>query len=98
MATLPPLFLDSILPAAEDHGVQAHPFPDNKGLLLFPAGLAVAEQCTLLAKKAAELQAAEMPPEPPGQQPANSPALNESVIDCQVSVEERAQLFKFLTG
>jgi hypothetical protein len=95
MATPLSLFLKATRQDAHGHGLTAHALPDDKGLLLVDQGLAVAEQCRMLTRLAAELKAegaaaAAPPPEPAAGGP--------SMIDCQVSVEERAQLFKFLTG
>ena len=99
MATLPTLFLESTLHAAKEHDIEAHTLPDSKGLLLFPKEVAVSEQCSLLKKMAADLQTSQYSQDPAEQQPESTfnPS-GQNTIDCQVSVEERAQLFKFLTG
>ncbi len=99
MAKLPPSFLETILPAAKEHGLEAHVSADNTGLFLCAKEVEISEQCLLLKKLAADLHAAQLPKEPAPQQPENgqNPGC-QSPIDCQVTVEERAQLFKFLTG
>ena len=98
MATLPPTFLNSILNGAQEHGLEVHLLPEDRGLLLFAKGVAAAEQCNLLENKTSELHAAQHAPvleDEPGQSSQNT--LDQSTIDCQVTVEERAQLFKFIT-
>lgn len=97
MATPPSLFLKATRQDAAEHGLTAHALPDDKGLLLVDQGLAIAEQCRLLHRLAAELKAGQPPTAPPAAAPGPA-AGGPSLIDCQVSVEERAQLFKFLTG
>jgi hypothetical protein len=101
MATSPTHFLEATLDEAQAQGLAAHVLPDQQGLLLFAGDISIAEQCRLLQKMAAELQAAAQAL-PPGHQPPQPDTTPRppapSSIDCQVSVEERAQLFKFLTG
>lgn len=96
MATLPTIFIESTLHAAKGHGVEGFTLPDNQGLLLLPAGLTVAEQYSLIKQMAAGRQSAQSPPAQPA--PVNTSDAAQPPINCQVSVEERAQLFKFLTG
>ncbi len=98
MATLPRTFLDSILNDAEERGLEAQVLPEDKGLLLFSRDLAATELCSLLENKTAELNAAQHAPVIDDEQTPNSQDVpDQSSIDCQVTVEERAQLFKFLT-
>ncbi len=98
MATLPTIFIESTLHAAKGHGAEGFTLPDNQGLLLLPAGLAAAEQYRLIKKLAAGLQTAQSPPPPDQPAARTSTDAAQTTINCQVSVEERAQLFKFLTG
>lgn len=99
MATLPTIFLDSILQAAKEHGVEALSLPDNQGLLLLPSGLTASTQQTIMAKMTAMLHPSQTIPEPSAQQEeSNQPLTTQLPVNCQVTVEERAQLFKFLTG
>ena len=98
MATLPRTFLDSTINDAQEHGLEFHVLPEDKGLLLFAKDLAASELCSLLENKTVELNAAQHAPVIDDKQTPNSQDAHEqSNIDCQVTVEERAQLFKFLT-
>ncbi|MDR9501046.1 MAG: hypothetical protein RI601_04570 [Desulfurivibrionaceae bacterium] len=100
MATLPPLFLEATLHGAEKHGIETHSLAGNQGLLLFAEGITPSEQYTLLKKIIADLQPAD-PTSPVPQAEEMEKTVSTAAtqtMDCQVSVEERAQLFKFLTG
>ncbi len=99
MTTLPTIFLTPTLQGAKEHGVEALILPDDQGLILFPAGFTPSAQAILLKKMATGLHGAQPPADPQEQPPENSGTdAAPTNIDCQVSVEERAQLFKFLTG
>jgi hypothetical protein len=99
MAILPPIFLESTLHTAKEHGIEAHTLSGNKGLLLFAEGVAASEQCLLLKQITAELKTAHSQGKSQATQTENNVSAGApGTIDCQVSVEERAQLFKFLTG
>ncbi|MEN8257003.1 MAG: hypothetical protein ABFS09_03975 [Thermodesulfobacteriota bacterium] len=99
MAILTSKFLESVLNGAKEHGIKAHILPASKGLLLFAEGIAASEQCSLLKNKAAELHDEQTAPPVSDDQTENCQApAGQSTIDCQVTVEERAQLFKFLNG
>lgn len=99
MATLPTLFLEATLHGAEEHGLETYSLADNQGLLLFAEGTTPSVQYTLLKKIIADLHPDPTPPVPQAEETENAASTAAPpTMDCQVSVEERAQLFKFLTG
>ncbi len=99
MATLPPLFLEATLHGAEELGLETHSLAGNQALLLFAAGITPSEQYTLLKKIIADLHPGPTPPGPQAEEMEKRGSTTApQTMDCQVSVEERAQLFKFLTG
>ena len=98
MATIPTIFLESTTHGAKEHNIEAIPLPENKGLLLFAQGTTVPEQCALLKNMIEELQRTQTSAAPHDNQKENGQSQEPSIIDCQVTVEERAQLFKFLNG
>mgnify|MGYP005840411791 CR=1 FL=1 len=98
MATLPRTFLQSIRQRAQEHGVAVQPLADDRGLVLFAAGLSATRQAGLLKEMAAGLQH-DAPAAPPAVMEGTAlPPTGQMDIDCQVTVEERTQLFKFLNG
>lgn len=99
MATLPPLFLEATLHGAKEHDLETHSLAGNQGLLLFAAGITPSEQYTLLKKIITDLHPGPTPPVPQAEEREKTVSTAApQTMDCQVSVEERAQLFKFLTG
>lgn len=84
---------------AQEHGVAVQPLAGDRGLVLFAAGLSATRQAALLKEMAAGLHHDDdtAAPSDAMEGPALPPT-GQVDIDCQVTVEERTQLFKFLNG
>lgn len=83
-------FLQRTQNEAEKNEALAVPLEDQRGLVLFPQGVTIAQQIELLRKLIFDLGA------PPAHLQKTDSSPETSALDCQVTVEERAQLFNFL--
>ena len=83
-------FLQRVTTDAPQNGYTVLDVHSKKGLVLLPADSSAKEQIDALNELISQLQATILEPEQP------PPAYAPTDCSCQVTVEERAQLFKFL--